>query len=167
MVSIFIWKYKSPVPGNLPWGCQLWETMALLVLGIKTYSSTTWPTHLDGKNFRYRQAKEGDVCAIPTPGCCFREIRANWPFASYVRSPMWKSVLTGIVLLFFSSDILVPFIVGFQGSRPVRLLLDMIQLTTIIVIELTFWTVLPSSGRKTPLWPWQRAEALHREIPSQ
>lgn len=66
----------------------------------------------------------------------------------------------------FSSDILVPFIVGFQSSCLVKIPLNMIRLTTIMVIELTFRTVLLSNGRETPLWQLQRADALCKKSPA-
>lgn len=65
-----------------------------------------------------------------------------------------------ITIFFFHSDILVHFIVGFQSSCPVKPPLDMIWLATIIVIELTFRTVLPSNVRKTPLYQLPRREGL-------
>lgn len=64
------------------------------------------------------------------------------------------------ITIFFRSDILVHFIVGFQSSCPVKLPLDMIWLATIIVIELTFRRVLPSNVRKTPLYQLPRREGL-------
>lgn len=155
----FLVTWPEAVDFRKLWLCWSWELRPIVALH-NLHASVAKIFNTD------RLVRVMSVLFLLWGAICFREIRANWPFASYVRNPMWKSALTGIILLFFSSNILVPFIAGFQSSCLVRLPLNMIQLRTIIVIELTFRTVLPSKGRKTPLWQLSRAETLCREIPS-
>lgn len=107
------------------------------------------------------------MCFISTLGYyLFQGNQGQLTFCQLCKKSHVEICISWHHITIFSSDILVPFIVGFQSSCLVRLPLNMTRLTTIIVIELTFRTVLPSNGRKTPLWQLPRAESLCREIPS-